>query len=166
MAVLYEVKALVMTLFDEGLLSLGVGLLLLAMLLREVLLILLGILVRRVIVARSLGLRESGGGHKEGCSEKEETDASRFHGLTSESGLAEWYTQNFSFAFLSTQVHVALSEAGHLMLRQQEGIVWAVQGLRWSQGDLDFVDVTGERNRSGRVAACEEGKRLIHSACS
>src|SRR5258708_3968312 len=87
-AVLYEVKALVMTLLEESLLPLGAGLLLLAMLLREVLLILLGVLVRGVVVARGVGLRDPKCGQAEGRGEKDEADASRFHGLTVESGLA------------------------------------------------------------------------------
>ena len=49
-------------LLEEGLLPLGVGLLLLAVLLRQMLLIILCVLVRGVVVTRGVGLRESGSG--------------------------------------------------------------------------------------------------------
>ena len=79
-------------LLEEGLLPLGVLLLLLVVFLRQMLLIILCVLVRGVVVPRGVGLRESGSGQAEGRSEQEEPDASRFHGLTCEVGLAESYT--------------------------------------------------------------------------
>ena len=56
-AFLYEVRALMVTLLlEESLLPLGVSLLLLTMLLREVLLVVFRVLVRRVVVAWRVGL--------------------------------------------------------------------------------------------------------------
>ena len=56
-ASLYEVRALMVALLlEESLLPLGVSLLLLTMLLREVLLVVFRVLVRRVVVAWRVGL--------------------------------------------------------------------------------------------------------------
>ena len=98
---------MVTLLLEEGLLPLGVGLLLLAVLLRQMLLIILCVLVRRVVVTRGIGLREPGSGQAEGRSEQEEADASRFHGLTCEVGLAESYTLTASSSHQKVEIPLA-----------------------------------------------------------
>ena len=83
--------------FAVRLCCLGLRLLLLVGLLHQVLLILLRVLVLVIVVRMRIGLGEAFRRWREGReanegSERQETDASRFHGLTSESDLAESYT--------------------------------------------------------------------------
>lgn len=112
-------------LLEVGLRCPGLCLLLLAALLHEVLLILLRVLVRVVVVRPGVGLGTAAGQRQaEDDSEQQEAGAGRFHGLTNKSDLAEWYTQNVSFAFPSNQVRAVSSEAGQLRLPQQKEISW------------------------------------------
>lgn len=71
-----------LVLLHKSLFPLGLFLLLLALLLPEVLLVCLRILVRVIVVRFCVGLCKADYGLAEEYSEQQETDASRFHGLT------------------------------------------------------------------------------------
>jgi len=71
-----------LVLLHKSLFPFDLFLLLLALLLLEVLLVIFSILVRVVVVGFCVGLRKADGGLAEAYREEQETDASRFHGLT------------------------------------------------------------------------------------
>jgi hypothetical protein len=75
--------------FAVGLRFLGVDLVLPVLLFHEGFLVLLRALVLMLIVRLGVRLREARHGQAEEDSEQQETDASRFHGLTGERCLAE-----------------------------------------------------------------------------